>query len=245
MKKTFTVAKGIISFVILAFIVMVIWGVYTALDAATAGYTATDSVVPSSEIKQSTLLGGDTGESSVSSDPSQDKNESGSETEQAEVNTTSTSTQQSSSSSGATSPSNTAGANNTSQSNSSGSANAANNSGGAASVPTPDVGNPPKETAPSVPAKTWHPAWDEWVEAGYWEEKHMPATYGQRDVFGSVCNECGASIGGRAMAHLKETHHSGYHEGVVGSETYEITPARTEKVWVDTSYWVHHEGYWD
>jgi hypothetical protein len=44
------------------------------------------------------------------------------------------------------------------------------------------------------------------------------------------------------MQHLKETHHSGYHEGVVGKEKYLVKDAWTEKVWVDTSHWVHHDG---
>jgi hypothetical protein len=47
------------------------------------------------------------------------------------------------------------------------------------------------------------------------------------------------------VQHLKETHHSGYHEGIVGHESYEIAPERTEQVWADTSRWVHHDGYWD
>jgi hypothetical protein len=104
---------------------------------------------------------------------------------------------------------------------------------------------PPGAVAPApAPAKTYHPAWDEWVAEGHWETVEVPAVYGQREVYGSVCNECGADVSGQATAHLKATHHSGYHEGIVGYETYEISPATSERVWVDTSHWVHHEGYW-
>jgi hypothetical protein len=82
------------------------------------------------------------------------------------------------------------------------------------------------------------------VEDGYWQETVREATYGERPVYGSVCNECGIDISGHAAEHLKETHHSGYHEGVVGYETYEITPAKTERAWVDTSHWIHHPESW-
>lgn len=99
--------------------------------------------------------------------------------------------------------------------------------------------------AASTPQRIYHPAWDEWVEEGHWETVETPAVMGQREVYGSVCNECGADISGQATAHLKATHHSGYHEGVVGYETYVISPATSERVWTDTSHWVHHEGYYD
>ncbi|MDR2673149.1 MAG: hypothetical protein LBC35_07750 [Coriobacteriales bacterium] len=121
-----------------------------------------------------------------------------------------------------------------------------------APVPSAPSGNTaaPTKPAPSSPPaakpqKTHHPAWDEWVEEGHWETVTTPAIYGQREVYGSICNECGADICGRAAQHLKETHHSGYHEGVVGYEEYQITPEKTEQVWVDTSHWVNHEEYWD
>jgi hypothetical protein len=101
-------------------------------------------------------------------------------------------------------------------------------------------------TAPTDPnaGKTWVKPWDEYVKDGYYKTTEHPAEYGYRDVYGSVCNDCGANITGHAMQHLKETHHSGYHEGVVGKEKYLIKDAWTEKVWVDTSHWVHHDGYW-
>lgn len=107
-------------------------------------------------------------------------------------------------------------------------------------APTPSQSTP----TPSVPEKTYYPAWDEWVSEGHWEEVTRAATYGERAVYGSVCNECGANVSGQAASHLKATRHSGYHEGVVGYESYQITPARTESVWVDTSHWVHHPAYY-
>jgi hypothetical protein len=101
-------------------------------------------------------------------------------------------------------------------------------------------------TAPTDPnaGKTWVKPWDEYVKDGYYKTTEHPAEYGYRDVYGSVCNDCGANITGHAMQHLKETHHSGYHEGIVGKEKYLIKDAWAEKVWVDTSHWVHHDGYW-
>jgi hypothetical protein len=110
---------------------------------------------------------------------------------------------------------------------------------------TPETPAPSSPPAQSSPQKTYHPAWDEWVEEGHSELVTRPATYGERPVYGSVCNECGENVSGRIIEHFKETHHSGYHDGVIGYETYEITPARTDEVWVDTSHWVHHAEYWD
>ena len=109
----------------------------------------------------------------------------------------------------------------------------------------PVTSTPSEPPTAAAPVRTWHPAWDEWVAEGHWETAVIPATYGQREVFGSICNDCKTVISGSAVQHLKETHHSGYHEGVVGYESYEITPERTEQVWVDTSHWVHNDGYWD
>jgi hypothetical protein len=109
----------------------------------------------------------------------------------------------------------------------------------------PVASTPSEQPTAAEPARSWHQAWDEWVVEGHWETVVIPATYGQREVYGSICNDCGTVISGHAVEHLKETHHSGYHEGVVGYESYEITPERTEQVWVDTSHWVHHDGYWE
>jgi hypothetical protein len=108
----------------------------------------------------------------------------------------------------------------------------------------PVTSTPSEPPTAAAPVRAWHPAWDEWIEEGHWETSVIPATYGQREVLGSICNDCGADVSGHAVQHLKETHHSGYHEGVVGYETYEITPERTEQVWIDTSHWVHHDGYY-
>ena len=110
----------------------------------------------------------------------------------------------------------------------------------APSTPTAPT-SPPATTAPQL---TYHPPRDVWVESGYWGEESYPATTGERPVYGSICSECGANVSGQGAAHLKATHHSGYYEGVVGSETYVITPAGTRQKWFDTSGWVHYDGYW-
>jgi hypothetical protein len=107
-----------------------------------------------------------------------------------------------------------------------------------------DTSAPAAPPASSTSAKTYYPAWDEWVVEGHWETQAVAAVYGQRDVYGSICNTCGADISGFAAQHLKDTRHSGYHEGVVGSESYVITPASTKRVWIDTSHWVHHPACW-
>ena len=232
MIKALKISRVIISMAILLFVVLVVWGIYTAMNSA-AGYTLSQS--NALELVETDAADGDSdstasasgysngigAKSSTSSDSSD--SEAGQSTDS--VNTDNAPLSNSSdSSTGSSSSSSSEG----STSNGDGSMNS--------SIPSP---------APAEPQKTYHPAWDEWVEEGHWENVSVPATYGSRAVFGSVCNECGANISGAAMAHLKETHHSGYREDVVGSEQYEVTPARTEQVWVDTSHWVHHLGYWD
>jgi hypothetical protein len=126
-----------------------------------------------------------------------------------------------------------------SMSNSSGSTSSFGNGGSAAGGT--NASSPPSSSNSN---QTWHEPWDEWVVSGYYEERTIPAVCGQRDVFGSVCNDCGADISGNAFAHIKDSHHSGYHEGVVGSESYIVKPTTTEQFWVDTSHFVHREGYW-
>jgi hypothetical protein len=117
------------------------------------------------------------------------------------------------------------------------------------SVPAPVSGGGSDSTASTPTADSssnqiWHEPWDEWVSEGHYEDHYIEAVYGQRDVFGSVCNTCGLDISGNAFAHLKATQHSGYHEGVIGTESYIIKPSTTEQIWVDTSHSIHHEGYW-
>jgi hypothetical protein len=72
----------------------------------------------------------------------------------------------------------------------------------------PVTSTPSEPPTAAAPVRGWHPAWDEWVAEGHWETAVIPATYGQREVFGSVCNDCGTVISGSAVQHLKETHHS-------------------------------------
>jgi hypothetical protein len=101
------------------------------------------------------------------------------------------------------------------------------------------------------PKREWVPPRDEWVESGHWETKKIkhPAEYGERNIIGARCNDCGftTAIASEMYAHLEKTFHSGYTTGVViGTEKYVIKKAWIEekKVWVDTSRWVHHPGYW-
>ena len=233
MLKATKLSKVVISTAILLFIVLVVWWVYTAMDSA-AGYTLSQSnALGLSEVDAGSEVSGkpktdDTGSLDAATETSTPPDSSGSEANQnADIGNSG-----GNSSSGSTNGS-TGSASNGSSGNSGGSSNNGSSAGN---------NNPP--STPTEPQKTFHPAWDEWVKEGHWEETLIPATYGSRPVFGSVCNECGADISGSAMAHLKETHHSGYREDVVGYEQYEITPAHTERVWVDTSHWVHHDGYW-
>ena len=233
MLKAIKLSKAIISTAILLFIVLVVWGVYTAMNSA-AGYTLSQSnALELPEVDAGSGVSGkpktgDAGSLDAATDTNASPDPSGSGADQ----NADTGNPGDNSSSGSTNGS-TGSASNGSSGNSGGSSNNGNSAG--------NNNPPPTHTEPQ---KTFHPAWDEWVEEGHWEETLIPATYGSRPVFGSICNECGANISGFAMAHLKETHHSGYREDVVGYEQYEITPAHTERVWVDTSHWVHHDGYW-
>jgi hypothetical protein len=98
--------------------------------------------------------------------------------------------------------------------------------------------------------RVWHEPWDEWVSEGHWETTsvhHDEKSY-EGPVYGAKC-DCGfmTSVPDTLYAHLDEMGHRGYVTGVqVGTKTY-IIPAWDEEVrtWVDTSHWVHHEGYWE
>jgi hypothetical protein len=248
------IIKGIVLLVIAAFIIMVIVGVYTALDSVGAGYAyPTDS--PSEAVgevigedggilaRQSSAIVTDTSSAAggatdgVAAPVSPDIDGSrGDGAGQPYPTVPSSPVASASASQSNTTSGGSAGTTSSPEGGSPGS--------GPSPAPTGSGSNSPAP-APSAPAKTYHPAWDEYVEDGYWQESVREATYGERPVYGSVCNECGIDISGRAAQHLKDSHHSGYHEGIVGYETYEITPAKTEPVWVDTSHWLRHEGYWE
>ena len=101
------------------------------------------------------------------------------------------------------------------------------------------------------PGQVWHPAWDEWVVSGHYETRYIdhPAVYGERTIYGARCNDCGytTSIPSELYEHLDTMGHQGYSTGVpIGTEFYLIQAAWSEpyQVWVDTSHWVHHPGYW-
>ena len=238
MLKALRVSKTIISIAILLFVVLVIWGIYTAMNSA-AGYTLSRSAdaLENSADNNAVDASAQFGVSSSNADNSdaQDdktseivppKHESSDQTQSPDI--------------GTSADNNTAygGSCGSSGNSSGGSSGGASSSGGGSSSSSS------APSTPSAPTSTYHPAWDEWVVEGHWDDVYVAATYGQRAVYGSVCNDCGANVSGVAVAHLKETHHSGYHEGVVGYKDYEISPAFTDKVWVDTSHWVHHPEYW-
>jgi hypothetical protein len=240
MANAVRIGKAVVMLMIAAFIIMVIVGVYTALDSAPAYTLATSA--SGSELESEDLpafddeVVGDAGDGAARIAAPSSLSASGGGVSAASLEPPVVApTNMASGSTG--SP--TSGSDNNSGGTSGG---WSGNSGGSSSGGSASGGSAP---VPSTPAKTHHPAWDEWVEEGHYETKSIPATYGERDVFGSVCNECAANISGKAAQHLRDTRHSGYHEGVVGSESYEITPARTEQVWVDTSHWIHHNEYWD
>jgi hypothetical protein len=239
MANVFRIAKAVVLLAIAAFIIMVVVGVYTALDAA-PGYTLASSA--------HALDQADTGltgqaQSFAAGVGSTDDAADGATEFAAPSAITATETEagtvfgQSAPVSPSASTGNASGLS-ASPSNNAGNTNGNSSAGGTAPAA-------PITPAPETPTTTYHPAWDEWIESGYFETRTVPATYGERSIYGSVCSECGANISGYAMQHLKDTHHSGYHEGIVGSESYEITPAKNWQEWVDTSHWVHHDAYSD
>jgi len=243
MANTLRIIKAVVMLAIAAFIIMVIVGVYTALDAAPSYSLATsanasDTAGDSAEQAAALALDkvGDAADEATDAVASSALSASGDESGSASLQPSSVASAGSANSFAGDSTTDTSSGNNADSSS-----DGSSNSGGGSSSGGSNAATP----APSTPAKTYHPAWDEWVESGYYETRTIPASYGQRDTFGSVCNDCGADISGHAAQHLRDTHHSGYHEGVVGNESYEITPARTEQIWVDTSHWVRHEAYYD
>jgi len=243
MAKGFRIVRAVVTLLIAAFLVMVVWGIFTALnaapsftlsqsDAASTGRNASATIplayaAEEDDFDERDTGGGDTLEQEAGD---RDSNTAG------EVPSTTYSPD-----SAAPNNSSSGGQGSPPANSSSGNGSPASNSSGASSGSTGSSGSP----APSTPPRTFHPAWDEWVEEGHWVTEEVPATYAQREVYGSICNECGLTVSGFAMQHLKDTRHSGYHEGVTGYETYEVTPARSVQVWVDTSHWVTHPEYWD
>jgi len=241
MANTLRIIKAAVMLVIAAFIVMVIVGVYTALDAAPSYSLATSANAldtAGDSVEQALALDkvGDAADGAADAAAPSALSAPGDESDSSSLQPSSAASVGSTNNSSGGSTTNSNSGSNTGSSN-----GGSSNSGGGSSSGNSNTTTP----APSTPVKTYHPAWDEWVVSGYYETRTIPASFGQRDIFGSVCNDCGENISGHAAQHLKDTHHSGYHEGVVGSETYEITPARTEQVWIDTSHWIRHHDYWD
>ena len=243
MAKGFRIVRAVVTLLIAAFLVMVVWGIFTALNAAPsftlsqsdAASTDRNASVPNSlafAAEGDSEYERDTGVSDIIEQEAGNSNSVAAGEAPSTTYSPDSAVPNNSSSGGQGSPPATS---------SSGNGSPAPNGSGSSSGSSGSSGSP----APSTPPRTFHPAWDEWVEEGHWVTEEVPATYAQREVYGSICNECGLTVSGFAMQHLKDTHHSGYHEGVTGYETYEATPARSVQVWVDTSHWVTHPEYWD
>jgi hypothetical protein len=99
--------------------------------------------------------------------------------------------------------------------------------------------------------RVWHEPWDEWVNEGHWETTtvhHDEEVYSNWPVYGAKC-DCGytTDVPNILYAHLDETGHRGYVTGVQIDTKTHVVPAWEEKVevWIDTSHWIHHEGYWE
>ena len=233
MTNVIRIVKAVVLLAVAAFIIMVIWGVFTALDSVGHVQQAEVAVEKDASdyanVHAGLVEGGDGAGEAPASEPANAD----------EATTLAPSNSDAGSSQPQSSPSDPAPASEQPSSGQGG------GSAPAPATPAPAAPAPSDPAAVSTLQKTYHPAWDEYVEEGHWETIEVPAVTGQREVYGSLCNECGADISGQATAHLKATHHSGYHEGVIGYETYEISPATSERVWVDTSHWVHHPEYWD
>lgn len=238
MTNALRIAKAVVMLVIVAFIALVVGGVFMALEAA-PGYTlAASRPAESAEGADDMSLAPDdvAVDAPDVADISVGAVGAGWSTKNAAAQVQSESTGDGS------------GASDQPDTSPSGHPSGAKSNAGSTASPaqsTAPIAAPSGPPAATEPQKTYRPAWDEYVEEGHWDTETVGATYGQREVYGSLCNECGADISGRAAQHLKETHHSGYHEGVVGYEEYQITPERIEQVWVDTSHWVHHTESWD
>jgi len=235
MLKALRVSKTIISIAILLFVVLVIWGIYTAMNSA-AGYTLSQSADALEKPAENAAVNTSAQPGASSSNGTNSDTQSDKSPDDAPPKPDSSDTSQNTDSGTDIGSSTASGNSNNFAGNSTGGTSASSPSSSSSSNNTPST--------PSTPTSTYHPAWDEWVVEGHWDDVYVAATYGQRAVYGSICNDCGVDVSGIAVAHLKETHHSGYHEGIVRYEDYVIIPASTDRVWVDTSHWVHHTEYW-
>lgn len=251
MAKVFKGVFGAVTLTVVLFVVLLVSGIYIALDAAPSctigsgsttaassgsGLTGNDLPLRSLETLVSESTQEEEGDALVSDATSDGSAPLGvlGTVDSASSNPTSNA---GASNSPAGSQSSNSQAKPASSAPTGGSQGSSNNNGSAPVGST----TPP---AVSEPEKTYYPARDEWIIEGHYEMITHPATNGERAVYGSLCNTCGANISGAAAMHLKETHHSGYHEGIVGYESYQISPERSEQVWVDTSHWITHPAYW-
>ena len=218
MLKVLRVTKALVMLVVAAFIALVAWGVYTALDAAPAYTLATSRGAAEEAGAGGKAEGGMAARAALFSEspeiPDDAGNALGGVVRPAEEGTASPGTAPVQESTpvqpapGASAPKTATpaapsaskkgsgagpGAGSSSSSSSGSSSNSNFNSNSNSGAP-----------ASSAPPKAYHPAWDEWVEEGHWENVSTPATYGEREVYGSVCSECGQDISGFAMGHLKD-----------------------------------------
>jgi uncharacterized membrane protein YgcG len=182
MLKVFRTVKAVALLVIAAFVIMVFVGVYTALNAA-PGYTLATSADALSadsdgvELAATSALAKEIGSGVAdgAADAAAPSALSANDGENAVA----------ASSPSAVAPAGSAGSSNggsaagSSGGNNNNSGGGSNNAGGSSGTGGSNATTP----APSTPAKTYHPAWDEWVESGYYETRTIPASFGQRDIF--------------------------------------------------------------
>jgi hypothetical protein len=242
MANAVRIVKAVAMLAITAFIVMVIVGVYTALDAATKPYALAPSEsqagigtesVPADARNMSERDGGAAGISSVPDGKASASTPFGEEGNgDTAAPASSPSSPQAPVAQGAQAPAVSAGTPPAS--------NAAR---------TPSNSGPADASAPAAPQKVWHEAVYETVhhEAVY-ATVHHGAEYTTVTDYYTVCHQCSFKIQGSIYPHLDATGHTGYNSDVPFERSVLVRDAFDEQVLVSASYDEQVQvkaGYWE
>jgi hypothetical protein len=242
MKKSVAVVKGIVVLALVAFVVLVIIGLYTALDSATKPYAAASAVPQTDTAVESVPVdgrdtdeqdGGDAtsstaadGKASTSLPSVQDNSDN-----TATITPSSSQVPQTQQSQTPAVPTYTAPATSATKPPSSGGSSGFDNSGSAAQQ------------------KVWHePVYETVHHEAVYSTVHHEAEYSTVTDYYTVCHQCSFKIQGSIYPHLDATGHTGYSSDVPFERSVLVRDAHDERVLVSAAYdeqVLVRAGYWE
>jgi hypothetical protein len=242
MANVVRIGKAVVMLAIAAFVVMVIVGVYTALDSATKPYALAPSVSQT-----------DSGAEGV---PINARNMSEHDDKAADASSAPDGKTSASTPSGEEGSSDTAAPTSSPLPPQAPAARGAQAPTAPASTPpvsntarTPSNSGPADASAPVAPQKVWHEAVYETVhhEAVYATVYHG-AEYTTVTDYYTVCHQCSFKIQGSIYPHLDATGHTGYNSDVPFERSVLVRDAYDEQVLVSAAYDEQVQvkaGYWE